>query len=236
MEFLVVEDDWLARGGIVKTLESLRPDSSIVAVSTLAEAFEALLQTPGTDLVILDLNLGATSGVETLVNFRAWCEERQIEPRVVVLSGAATDDPSLVADVLANHGTGFILKGTSEEMFKHALGLTLAGGVFMPQEALRALAPRNPARPNDANGVGQPHNLTKKESEVAALLIQGLTYKRIAQVLTKRHSQAISENTVRVHVGNIAWKLGVTENVKAGVMAEIAKRGLKFSPESILQG
>ena len=39
---------------------------------------------------------------------------------------------------------------------------------------------------------------------------------------------ANNDQTVRAHVCNIAWKLGVTENVKSGVMAEIARRGLTF--------
>ena len=56
-----------------------------------------------------------------------------------------------------------------------------------------------------------------------------MTYKRIAQALEQRHKQNIAESTVRTHVGNMAWKLGVTMNVKAGVMAEIARRGLKFT-------
>ena len=56
-----------------------------------------------------------------------------------------------------------------------------------------------------------------------------MTYKKIAQTIERSHKQPISENTVRTHVGNMAWKLGVTMNAKAGVMAEIAKRGLKFT-------
>jgi two-component system, NarL family, nitrate/nitrite response regulator NarL len=229
MKFLVVDDDWLTRGGVVKAIEALQPEAAVVEVSSLHDAYESLQENPGTDLVILDLNLRESRGIETLVEFRKWCESHHIEPRTVVLSGASDDNPSLVADVLANHGTGFILKGTKAKVFEHALAMTVEGGVFVPEEILRALAPR-PAEQRGGDATeSAPLNLTRRETEIAALLIQGMTYKKIAQSLEKRHGHPITESTVRTHVGNIAWKLGVTTNAKAGVMAEIAKRGLKFT-------
>jgi DNA-binding NarL/FixJ family response regulator len=224
-----VDDDWLTRGGVVKALESIEPEADIGEASSLDDAYVSLQENPGTDLVILDLNLQESRGIATLVEFRTWCESQQIEPRTVVLSGAGDGNPSLVADVLANHATGFILKGTKAKVFEHALAMTVEGGVFVPEEILRVIAPRAPdQRSTDAKAGTAPPNFTPKETEVAALLIQGMTYKKIAQELEKRHKQRISENTVRTHVGNIAWKLGVTTNAKAGVMAEIAKRGLRF--------
>jgi DNA-binding NarL/FixJ family response regulator len=232
VRFLVVDDDWLTRGGVVKAIESIEPEAAVAEASSLDDAYLSLQANPGTDLVILDLNLGESQGVDTLVEFRAWCENQHIEPRTVVLSGAGDGDANLVADVLANHATGFILKGTKAKLFEHALAMTVEGGVFVPEEILRVIAPRPPEHrtPGSTAEPAQP-NFTPKETEVAALLIQGMTYKKIAQELEKRHKQRISENTVRTHVGNMAWKLGVTTNAKAGVMAEIAKRGLKFRLE-----
>jgi DNA-binding NarL/FixJ family response regulator len=230
MRFLVVDDDWLTRGGVVKAIESIQPNAAVAEASSLHDAYLALQENPGTDLVILDLNLRESRGIDTLVEFRGWCESHQIEPRTVVLSGASDGDPNLVTDVLANHGTGFILKGTKAKVFEHALAMTVDGGVFIPEEILRALAPKRPAhRVTDSQTTPSQPNFTPRETEIAALLIQGMTYKKIAQTLEKRHGQRIAENTVRTHVGNMAWKLGVTMNAKAGVMAEIAKRGLRFT-------
>jgi DNA-binding NarL/FixJ family response regulator len=232
MRFLVVDDDWLTRGGVVKAIESIEPDASVVEASSLCDAYSSLQENPGTDLVILDLNLRESRGIDTLVAFRRWCESQQIEPRTVVLSGAGDDDPSLVTEVLANHGTGFILKGTTAKVFEHALAMTVDGGVFIPEEILHAITPRSTAHRNSDSHAAPPRpNFTPRETEVAALLIQGMTYKRIAQTIERRTQHHISENTVRTHVGNMAWKLGVTMNAKAGVMAEIAKRGLKFTLE-----
>jgi DNA-binding NarL/FixJ family response regulator len=229
MRVLVVDDDWLTRGGVVKAMESIQPDAAVAEASSLHDAYASLQENPGTDLVILDLNLQASRGIDTLVEFRSWCECHHIEPRTVVLSGASDDNPNLVTDVLKNHGTGFILKGTKAKVFEHALAMTVDGGVFIPEEILRAIVPRSTPRGPESDAAPPQPNFTPKEAEIAALLIRGMTYKGIAQALERRHKQRISESTVRTHVGNMAWKLGVTMNAKAGVMAEIARRGLKFT-------
>jgi DNA-binding NarL/FixJ family response regulator len=228
MRFLIVDDDWLTRGGVVKAIESIQADAAVTEASSLHDAYVSLQENPAIDLVILDLNLGESRGIDTLVEFRSWCESQHIEPRTVVLSG--DDNPRLVTDVLANHGTGFIVKGTKPKVFEHALAMTVEGGVFVPEEILRAIVPRSTEHraPDSTVEPTQP-NFTPRENEVAAFLVQGMTYKKIAQMLEKRHNRGISESTVRTHVGNMAWKLGVTMNAKAGVMAEIAKRGLKFT-------
>jgi DNA-binding NarL/FixJ family response regulator len=229
MRVLVVDDDWLTRGGVVKAIESIQPDAAVAEASSLHDAYASLQEYPGTDLVILDLNLQESRGIDTLVEFRNWCECQHIQPRTVVLSGASDDNPHLVTDVLTNHGTGFILKGTKAKVFEHALAMTVDGGVFIPEEILRAIVPRSTPREPASDAAAPQPNFTPREAEIAALLIQGMTYKRIAQALEQRHRQRISESTVRTHVGNMAWKLGVTMNAKAGVMAEIARRGLKFT-------
>lgn len=71
--------------------------------------------------------------------------------------------------------------------------------------------------------------LTMREAQVAALLVHGLTYKRIARELQRHDGRSIVDHTVRVHVVHIAGKLGVIENVKAGVMAEISRRRLDLA-------
>jgi len=156
---------------------------------------------------------------------KTWADEHAVDARFVVLSGHC--EPDLVRDVVDRLATGFILKATSKSIFQRAISLTLAGGVYIPEIVLRQLVPQ--ARTADrGNSDPRPLLLTPRETEVAALLIRGFTYKRIARELEKRDGKPISEHTVRVHVGNIAWKLGVTENAKASVMAEIARRGLVF--------
>ncbi len=230
MKFLIVDDEFLPRGGVAKALLHLRPGAQVFEADSLDAAYPILQAEKPVDLVVLDLNLDRTRGIATLTNLHEWLEAKEFSSRIVVLSGAGEDDPLLVLSVLDQVGTGFIVKGTPEKVFLNALALTLDGGVYIPELVLRAIA----AKQKEALGgsplaPSRPANFTARESEVAALLIQGYTYKKIAIELEKVDKKPISDATVRSHVSNMAWKLGVTDApAKAGVMAEIAKRQLKF--------
>ena len=221
---LVVDDHPLTMDGTSLALRNVDPGLTVHQAPSLAAAIATLASLPAIGLVLLDLDLQDSSGVDTLATLTRWCADNNHDARVVVLSGHA--EPDLVRAVVGHFGTGFILKATSREIFHHAISLTLAGGVFIPDVILRRMAAEAPCSAMPPPPLAQ--NLSQREREIASLLVQGFTYKRIARELERLDGRSISEHTVRAHVGNIAWKLGVTENAKSGVMAEIARRGLTF--------
>lgn len=220
---LLVEDHPLTRDGTALALKAFDPQCEIRQSPSLAHTFRELDQGGNPDLILLDLDLEDSHGIETLIRLREWCDSHGAASRIVILSG--TSDPALIKEVIEHYATGFIVKATSPNIFAHAIAITLAGGVYIPEQALRQLAPISAADNREAAPVA---SFTSREREVAACLVRGFTYKRIARELERRDGKPISEHTVRAHVGNIAWKLGVMENAKAGVMAEIARRGLVF--------
>ena len=206
-------------------LSAADPGMQICQAGSLNQAFELLLRMGDVDLVLLDLDMGDSSGLDTLDRFKAWCEVHDVDCRIVVLSGHC--EPQLVRDVVDRFATGFILKATSQGIFRHAIALTIAGGVYIPEVVLRQMHDKVPAV-QQPNQQAMAVSLTPRETEVAALLVRGFTYKKIARELQRKDGKPVSDHTIRAHVGNIAWKLGVTENAKAGVMAEIARRELRF--------
>jgi DNA-binding CsgD family transcriptional regulator len=72
------------------------------------------------------------------------------------------------------------------------------------------LRPRQ-RRPTSANRT--PGALTRREREVLALIVNGMTNRQIAQRLT------ISEKTAEGHVGNILAKLSCSSRIKAAELA-----------------
>ncbi|MDT3680166.1 MAG: response regulator transcription factor [Burkholderiaceae bacterium] len=224
MRCLVVDDHPLTRAGTALALRSVDATVEVLEAESLEQALHVLATTPAIDLVLLDLELGDSHGVDTLRVLKEHVEGVDPCPRIVVLSGHC--ELELVREVINLYATGFIQKATSNVIFQHAISITLAGGVYIPEMVLRQMNAPAAARAPNAETLNAP--LTPRENEIAALLVRGLTYKRIARELERRDGRAISDHTVRAHVGNIAWKLGVTENAKAGVMAEIARRGLVF--------
>ena len=221
MQCLVVEDHPLTRDGTAIALRAANASIDVHEAGSLQEAQAALEAVPDIELVLLDLDLPDCQGIETLRLLKAWADERDQRARFVVLS--AHCEPELVRDIVGNLATGFILKATTKQIFQQAIGLTLAGGVYIPATALSQLVATPPLE-----RAAQPLLLTPRENEVAAFLVLGYTYKKIARELERRDGRPVSDHTIRAHVGNIAWKLGVTENAKTGVMAEIARRGLTF--------
>jgi DNA-binding NarL/FixJ family response regulator len=231
MHCLVIDDEYLPRGGTTVTLERIDPGIKVTEASCLDEAYQALERTPEIELVVLDLNLGASKGIETLKSLNKWCGDRNLSPRIVVLSGAGDDNPALVLDVLDTHGTGFILKNTSKPIFENALRLTLAGGIFIPKEILREIKLPLPAPsilPPDQQTTDL-RALTPREREISKLLIKGWSYKKIANALVGIDGARMAEATVRRHVGNIAAKFNVGNGVRprSGVMARLASLGVE---------
>jgi DNA-binding NarL/FixJ family response regulator len=230
VKFLVVDDHPLSREGTAIALRQVDEPAEVFEAERLAHATELLSRESAIDLVLLDLDLPDSSGVDTLTRLKMWCISHDIDARIVVLSGHC--EPDLVRRVIEELGTGFIVKAESKAVFQRAIALTLAGGVYIPPLALKQLSGD---RGSGSTPSATERTLSPREVSIAALLVQGFTYKQIARKLEQSDGKVISDHTVRAHVGNIAWKLGVTENVKCGVMAEIARRGLTF-PTAQLPG
>jgi two-component system, NarL family, nitrate/nitrite response regulator NarL len=232
MKIVVIEDDLLTRDGMLLSLRALVDGVEILEAANLTEAFDFVAAHADIQLILLDLNLAESHGITTLISLKQRLDSLGLDTRVVVVSGEYSEE--LVHDVLNHHGTGFILKATTREVLTHALTVTLSGGISVPDPALYQGLPR-PATPLAklaAEGQAIVARLTDREYEVATHLVKGLTNKRIAILLMEADGKPVSEHTVRVHIGKIAWKFGVKENAKSGLLAAIARLGLKFPPRT----
>ena len=228
MKFLIVDDDFGSRRGMVQTLRDHYPNAELFQASSLQSTKIILVEEPNIQLVLVDLNLDDSRGMKTLKDLKTWCEEHDCNPRLIVVSAAADYDEKIIVQAIENCATGFISKGTSIDVFKSAIDLTLAGSIYIPERYLKI------------KGVGKNHKkeestFTPREKQVAALLIQGLSYKQIARRLEKDEGHSVAENTIRAHVQHIAWKLkvspdGIGESLsaKAAVLTAFAERKLSF--------
>lgn len=219
MHILVVDDDFGSRAGMVLSLQQAHPEATLHQARSLAEATERLAGQPDMVLVLLDLNVEDSRGLATLQKLKAWCEARDCNPRIVVVSAASDYDDDVIPDAIELCATGFIVKGTSEEVFRSAVALTLAGSIFIPERYMasrrRDAMPRQVAEAADVQ-------LTAREHEVAQELLKGMSYKQIARRLSGP-GRPMSDSTVRVHVQRMAWKLRVADEAQAeGLPAKAA--------------
>ena len=209
---LIVDDHPIFRDGLAGLLATLPEFEVTGTASTASEAVAAITHNPP-DVVLMDINLPGTSGVE------ATRQATQIAPGTAVLVVTMVDDDDTVYAALAAGARGYLLKGASGEDIAAALRTVASGGaVFGAGIATRLLAATPTQRPGTT--LAAPEDLTARERQVLQLLADGASNRHIARTL------GISLKTVQNHVSRILDKLQAADRTQAVLRA----RGLTSPP------
>ncbi|HEX6394284.1 MAG TPA: response regulator transcription factor [Acidimicrobiales bacterium] len=202
---LVVDDHPIFRDGLAGLLATL-PDMQVVATASTAEEALAHLAENSPDVVLMDINLPGTSGVE------ATRQIASIAPTTKVLMVTMVDDDDSVLAALAAGARGYILKEAAAEEISAAVRTIAAGGAVLGARIASRLLTKTPTnRPEPTLAPGE--QLTAREREVLTLLADGTTNKDIARML------GISLKTVQNHVSRILDKLQAADRTQAVLRA-----------------
>jgi len=212
MNLLVVDDHALFREGLRALLDNIDPDLSITEAASV-EIAVGECQAIQFRMVLLDLGLAATGGIETLEHFRHAVPDIS----VIVLSG--DQEPRHIRAAIDLGAVGFIPKSHTSELMIAALRFVLAGGIYLPLNVLGNSIHPDPSEIISANKSTAFGRLSARQHEVAELLLQGTSNKLIARRL------ALSEGTVKAHVSAIFQVIGVKNRVEAVIIA--ARSGVK---------
>jgi DNA-binding NarL/FixJ family response regulator len=213
MNLLVVDDHALFREGLRALLANISPG---VLIKEAASVETAAVECKSTEfrMVLLDLGLATTDGLETLERFRLAVPEVP----VIVLSG--DQDPRHIRAALDSGAVGFIPKAHTSELMIAALRFVLAGGIYLPPSVLEDDVNGTQLSVDTAATVSLAFaRLSPRQQEVAQLLLQGRSNKAIARRLN------LSEGTVKAHVSAIFQIIGAKTRVEAVLIA--AKSGIK---------
>jgi two-component system, NarL family, nitrate/nitrite response regulator NarL len=157
------------------------------------------------ELVLVDLGLPDVGGI-TLG--RQILEEG---PETIVLAVTGLNDPQAVKEALRAGFHGYVTKETSVARFVSSVRAAVDGQVVVPGRLAQAAAgAQSPEERDAALLAGQ---LTAREKEVLALLVEGGDNAQIAMTL------GVSANTVRTHVQSILTKLQVRSRLQAAAFA-----------------
>ncbi|SDR44392.1 two component transcriptional regulator, LuxR family [Rhizobiales bacterium GAS113] len=207
MKILVVDDHVLIREALRNVFVELQADATVLEAPDGNLALQLIEQHADVDLVVIDLGLPDRDGFSLLAELR----ERDPLLPIVVLS--ARNDRASVMKALDLGALGFIPKNGRREIMLNALRIVLAGGMYIPPEALalRDAAPAAPARPAAQQPSGLPDelNLSARQIEVLSLMMRGKSNKAIGRAL------ALAEPTVKYHVTAILKALKVTNRTEA---------------------
>jgi DNA-binding NarL/FixJ family response regulator len=221
MKLLVVDDHPLLREAVQGVIARLEPGAAVLAAADADQGFAVADAEPDLDLVLLDLNIPGLAGIPAL---KAW-RRRYPEVPVVVLS-SADDRPTVLAAIAAG-AAGFIPKSSPNEVLLGALRLVLAGGKYLPPEALAPVAGAGAKAARGATARARPLatlGLTDRQAQVLRLLAAGKSNKLICRELD------LAERTVKAHISAVFRALGVTTRTQAALAA--AKLGLGGADEA----
>jgi DNA-binding NarL/FixJ family response regulator len=163
------------------------------------------------DLVVMDVNMPGTSGVDGVTAIRG----AGIATPIVMLT-VSEDDDDLFSAIKAG-ANGYLLKNVRpEQLFEDLRGVMRGEAPIAPAVAGKLLEALRTGGIPARGGAAQPATdsvLTRRESEILQLVANGLSNKEIANELT------ITEGTVKNHVHNALEKLHLTNRVQAAAYA-----------------
>jgi DNA-binding NarL/FixJ family response regulator len=173
-----------------------RTGFSVIGVANNADTAVDYAFRERPDAIVLDIRLGLDDGLAVARRIR----ERQPHAVIVVIS--ACDDWSWIARAASAGANGYVAKSGSLGELVDVLRAARSDA-FLIAPSLRQRA----HRPSADDAVRSP--LTARETEVLALLDNGVGPKQIARVLN------ISVNTCRGYVKSMYAKLGVGSQLEA---------------------
>lgn len=197
---MLVDDHRLVRDGL-STLLAAADD--IEVVGTAADG-AAVVDTAGEcrpDVVLMDLSMPDVDGVAATRLLLA----AKPDVRVVALTSFTEDRQ--VAAALEAGAVGYLLKDSAPEALFDAVRAAHAGHSPIDPRVAGALLPGRRTESADVSA------LSGREVEVLRLAAKGLANKQIARTL------GISEHTVKVHLGNVFRRIGVSDRTSAAMWA-----------------
>ena len=198
MRILVCEDHPMCCEGFVMAFQQAAPDADIHRVGSLADADRLLDQGEQFDVVLTDLILPDSEGLQSLVHFR----NRLPDARVAVATGSR--DAGSVARARSLGAVGFVPKASPMPDILHAIRQLVVGEEVFPTEEF--------ANPDDP-AVRLLH-LTRSQLRMVMAAARGQLNKQIA------FDHGLTEATVKSHLAAAFKKLGVANRVQAGLLVQ----------------
>ena len=198
---MLVDDHAVVRYGFRMLLDAT-DDIRVVAEADSAEAAYQQIPSAKPDVIVMDISLGGTMGVEATRRIVA----RDKMARVLGLS--SHEDPSYVRYMLKAGALGYLSKRSAPDELMHAIRQVAEGRMYIDSQLSQRMALE------EFNGEKSPIEvLSEREFGVFIQLAKGASVNQIADMLN------ISQRTVGTHLYNVKQKLGVANQAELALIA-----------------
>jgi len=197
---MVVDDHAMVRRGLA-TFLMVYDDLELAGEAESGEEAIQLCSEVKPDVILMDMVLPVMDGAA------ATRVIRKRYPKVQVIALTSFKDKNIIKNALEAGAIGYLLKDVSAAELALAIRAAHAGRATLSQDVAQVIV----------QTAGQPPepglDLTEREREVLALMVEGLNNTQIAGRLT------VSPSTIKSHVSNILSKLGVSSRTEAVALA-----------------
>jgi DNA-binding NarL/FixJ family response regulator len=195
----IVDDEVDLREHIAGYIDAAKGFRCVGAHGSAEEALERLpVERP--DVVLMDINLGAMSGIDCVRQLK-----RQM-PETQMLMLTVFDDTEKIFSALAAGASGYLLKRLAPDKLLEAIHEVHEGGSPMSATIARKVVK---SLQTPQSGIEETAELSPREREVLDGLAEGQAYKQIADKL------GVSIHTVRNYIRRIYEKLHARSSAEA---------------------
>lgn len=200
---LIVDDHPLFVEALKLVIQGAFPQASVSEATSIDSARAILDKGDHFDLVLLDLSMPGTRGLDGLI------ELRSRHPKLPIVVVSALEDARIIHEVMTCGAAGFISKSMRGSDLGRAIQSVMDGVVVLP----KGYQPPRPDSPGVSDLTARLATLTPQQVRVLQMLRQGLLNKQIAFDL------GVGETTVKAHVSEILRKLRVSSRTQAVIEA-----------------
>jgi DNA-binding NarL/FixJ family response regulator len=215
IKVLIFEDNPARRDGLSLLLNTME-DMQLVGAYEDCREVERLIAGSEPDVVLMDINMPHVDGIEGLRRIK------RTFPEVKVIMLTVFEDEDKILEAISAGADGYLLKQKSPMKLMEGIEEVVNGGAPMTPTVARKVLKFFSTPPKQVSA--EEFGLTRRETEILSLLIQGHSYKMIAEKCFVTYA------TVNKHISNIYKKLQV--NSVAAAISRAIKEGL-ISPRNI---
>jgi DNA-binding NarL/FixJ family response regulator len=197
IKVLVADDHAVVRRGLRQILAETE-DILVGGEATTAAEVLSFVAAERWDVVVLDVNMPGSSGIELLGQIR------REKPQLPVLILTMYPEDQYAVRAIKAGAAGFLTKESAPDKLIDAVRKVAAGGRYVSAELGETLASLMAGETP-----GKPHErLSDRELEVMRMLASGKTVGKVAQDL------ALSVKTISTHRTRILKKMGMSTNAE----------------------